>query len=670
MVASKKLVTNSFKLHTAKQILESLNETANTVYYVFAGKHTEKESSSIPRPYESVSNTYLDVYRNMIFGKRVGVNDVSLMIERNDYVANTVYDMYDDMEKFSNNSYTIVNSGTYYHVFKCLFNNNGSPSVYSPNFADTDAQDDLYETSDSYIWKYMYSVDNTKVSKFATEDYFPLVPNVAVQSTAVPGAISVIKVEEPGQGYNNYAHGSFKSDELRVGSDIYYSVASSNNASSVSGFYNGCYIKITNGAAEGRFAKIVQYTVNSTAKIIKLDAPFTTKPALNSSWEITPGVVIYGDTGQTANAEARAIVNAVSNTIERIEMLTVGSGYKYARCFVYAASVVGVTPENTASIRAILAPYGGHGSNPEEELGATRICFSTTFANSVNDPFLSSKNDYQQIGIIKDPLFDNVTLQLKNTQGTFASEEDVYRISPVRVFTDSVVSVAGCTAITATDAEFKRQFTSGDFVYMTNDTQSQITTVDTIPSNTSLTLSEAAYISSSDLKLYEPNITSTARVRSVAVGSVDLTSVAGVFQTDDMIVGSRSGAVAYVNSVIRNTVSKGFETFNQMYKYEVDVKSLNFEEDEIVYQQELDVANAVLQSMTNGNTVMYVTNQLGNFNVANDIIGVTSGAVASVINKYSPELIFGSGSVLFLENIQPVTRQGDQTETFKIILDF
>ena len=37
---STKLVTNHLNLHNAKQFRESISETANSIYYVFAGRHT------------------------------------------------------------------------------------------------------------------------------------------------------------------------------------------------------------------------------------------------------------------------------------------------------------------------------------------------------------------------------------------------------------------------------------------------------------------------------------------------------------------------------------------------------------------------------------------------------------------------------------------------------
>ena len=43
------LVTQIFKKHVAMQILESVNEPANTIYYVFAGNHVPYDSNNSKR---------------------------------------------------------------------------------------------------------------------------------------------------------------------------------------------------------------------------------------------------------------------------------------------------------------------------------------------------------------------------------------------------------------------------------------------------------------------------------------------------------------------------------------------------------------------------------------------------------------------------------------------
>ena len=127
------------------------------------------------QPYDDVYDTVIDVYRNMLFGKYLGSNDVIQVIPNYQYVPSTIYAMYDDADPllFTKQFYTIVNATSYFHVFKCLSNNNDSPSTIPPNFADIDARDAAYFTSDNYCWKYMYSVNSATVSKFSTTSWFP-----------------------------------------------------------------------------------------------------------------------------------------------------------------------------------------------------------------------------------------------------------------------------------------------------------------------------------------------------------------------------------------------------------------------------------------------------------------------------------------------------------------
>lgn len=665
---SKSLVTNDYKVHNAVQLLESVSETANSVYYMFAGNHKPMTRNRPTNPKNSPVDTVFDVYDNMIFGKRIGINDVSLVIDRNNYVANTVYDMYDDQVEFSNNSYVCVNNGAYSHVFKCLFNNGGSPSTYEPNFADTDADDQLYVTTDNYVWKYMYSVTDAKVAKFGSTSYFPVEPNTEVAAAAVPGAIYVIKVENEGAGYDNYLTGKFRSDELRINSSLVYSIESANGASADTGFYNGCYIVITNGAASGKYAKISQYTVNSTAKHITLEEPFSINPALNSTWEITPGVVIDGDSNQTINAAARAIINSVANTIDRIEILNIGAGYRYANAYVRFDSTVGVTEE--AELRPIYAPIFGHGSNVYSELNASKICFSTTFGNTYNDPHLIHTNDYRQVGLLKDPKFKDVTFTLANTLGTFTADEIVSKIRPLRVYAVNVSINSTSNSLVASDADFNNQFNAGDFVYVTSDTSQMVTSVQSITNSTVLVMDSVGMFACSDAKVFLPNMTSNGYITSSSVGSIECSNVTGTFASNDTIVGLRTGAIATINSISRSAVTKGFDTFIQMYKYNITLNDTALTEDETVYLEELGVANAVLHSVGEANTVLYVTSHRGTFNAANDIVGNTSGSSATITAKYSPELEYGSGDILYVENLTPIARQENQKEVFKIVFEY
>jgi hypothetical protein len=74
--------------------------------------------------------------------------------------------------------------------------------------------------------------------------------------------------------------------------------------------------------------------------------------------------------------------------------------------------------------------------------------------------------------------------------------------------------------------------------------------------------------------------------------------------------------------------------------------------------------------------LLYVSNTLGSFSFGNvgatsyTVIGNNSLAIAHVSNSYSGELVYGSGEVLYLNNIEAVERNEIQKETFKIIFEF
>ena len=74
-----KLLTNTQRLHAAEQILESLTEPSNTAYYLFVSDHTTHANSTLQPIYDN-DKVNIDVYRNMIFGKRIESDDTKLMI--------------------------------------------------------------------------------------------------------------------------------------------------------------------------------------------------------------------------------------------------------------------------------------------------------------------------------------------------------------------------------------------------------------------------------------------------------------------------------------------------------------------------------------------------------------------------------------------------------------
>jgi hypothetical protein len=69
-----------------------------------------------------------------------------------------------------------------------------------------------------------------------------------------------------------------------------------------------------------------------------------------------------------------------------------------------------------------------------------------------------------------------------------------------------------------------------------------------------------------------------------------------------------------------------------------------------------------------------VTNQNGIFYHGNTVTGNTSGATAVLSSgssyKYEGDFIRGSGDVIYIENIEPISRSNTQSETIKLIVEF
>jgi hypothetical protein len=418
------LTTTNFRIHAAEQLFASLNN--GTTYYVFAGQpESWPDDSNPPLPEDSINGSVFSVWDNMVFGKQVTSSDVSFMVPLYPWTTNTVFSMYDDQDPnlMTEEFFVTVDANTEYYVFKCLNNNGGVPSTIAPDFNNTSADDTYYQTSDGYQWKYMFTVDSTVYDQFATTSWVPVVVDANVSGNAVSGAIDTILVENGGINYNSYANGYFS--EFAVNGDgLIYGI--SLTGSSNTDFYSGCALKIIYGTGAGQQRNITDYEVQGGFKRVYLDQPFVNIPDNTSYYEITPSVTINGD---GTGCVARAIVNTSSNTISSIEISARGQDYTYANAAVVGNTGViltgnSVVQANTASLRVIMGPPGGHGANTLVELGATSLGFAVTFANN-ESLTIPTDGQFRQFGLIKDPLWANVALTLSNITGEFLVGETI-----------------------------------------------------------------------------------------------------------------------------------------------------------------------------------------------------------------------------------------------------
>ena len=675
-----KLITKNFKSFNADQLIEAVTEPSNTAYYVFFGKHTPYpgQDATVPTPTNADGVLFTSAYADMVGGKRLSESDIKLMLKRNDWVSGTVYEEYSgEADVFANsNFYVNVDETTYHHVYKCIYHNNGAQSTDQPRFNDTSADDAYYSTSDGYVWKYMYSIDRATFDKFATNDYIPIIPNANVTGNAISGAIDMIHVDSGGARYDNYYYGRFNADDLNIGGDsTVFNIGK--DASGTNGFYVDCIINIVEGTGKGQYRSITDYTSVSTSKQITVNTQFTVPPDITSRYEVTPGVRIDGNGTQYINCVARALVNAsAANSIWNVEILNRGAGYFKATADALASANVGVT--NTASLAVRLSPYGGHGSDIARELGASAIGISLKISNTESGT-LSVNNDFRTFGILENPMFSNVNIKVfkddggVGTDGTFIDNEGFIQYKPVTI-TGTVSMNTTSNVIIGTSTEFNTALAAGEQVVIKTGTTHFITNVVSIANSTQLTISSNGGFTNASATMAKVKPIAVGNISNISTGLLDLTNVDGVIQKGEKLIGLTSKATAFVNTnsdgIKINNIEKGFDTFTQLHRMEYSSVTGTFDEDEVIYQVQNVETDPTASFHSSNDTIIFVTDKFGIFNNGNTIIGNTSGAEATITAQWPGDVVPGSGKVLYIENIDAITRSSSQSETFKIIVEY
>lgn len=118
--------------------------------------------------------------------------------------------------------------------------------------------------------------------------------------------------------------------------------------------------------------------------------------------------IIITIVGDGTGAYATVGLNVVAQTVTHITMVTEGSGYTRANAYIFGGG------GTNAAARVVIAPFGGHGSNPTYELGASNVLVNTKFIGNQNDKYPDT-TEFRQISILKDPLKNNSAVVSTNT---------------------------------------------------------------------------------------------------------------------------------------------------------------------------------------------------------------------------------------------------------------
>lgn len=632
---------------------------ASGQYFLFAADHRPNSNTTLPTLSDAVANVVSEPWQQMILG--VQVSQTCLGIDNLPYQFGTVYQSYDDQVDLTDQQwYAIVNAGSFSHIFACLQNGGNVASTIPPSFTQAIAsQQFTYQTSDGYEWMYLCTTDSATIANLATTDWFPLIPNTAVSAAAVEGSLQVVSVSVGGKGYDNYLSGTFQASDVAVGGNPQSFQVSNTIVASVNGYYQGCVLLITGGTGVGQFATVTNFTASNTGNYVGLDQPFLQTPTSGSTWQMMPGVVFTSDETQTVEAVAYAQVNALaSNSVWGVQVLNPGAGYvDPVLAAVFANSVVGVTLP--AAVRPIVPPRGGHGFDAATELGATAVLLGATFANSEGGT-VPATNTYRQVGLLNDPTFANVGLTVSGSSQAFSNAEPLLVMT--LAFAAANASTNSSSVVVQGDT---RMFVPGSSVYVAGSGEQFLGQVNTVTNSTSMNLtSNSAFTSNSQLTLYLASIVSNGTiVNPVSPSNAYASGLSWQVNTGMTAYGTSSMTAGTITATARSGVTKPFGTFVQLWTYLITIVGGQFVPNEWVIQGGVE---ALVHSQPNSST-LYVSNPTGPFAVGGpNLVGNTSGAIAQVNNAWSPELVVRSGTIDYLECVEPVTRSANGAEAFVI----
>jgi hypothetical protein len=193
-------------------ILSTTGEQLNSMYCFLSRVVSWPTETNPPAPEQS-QKAIKDLYKNMFIAKKITSNDMSPVVERIDWNSGEIYDYYqDDVDMFAIDPNGTITKRFYVknnfdQVFKCLWNNNRQASTKQPYFEPgTFSTNNIYQSSDGYKWKYMYTITYANKIKFLDDTWMPVpLPNASpnsIDTYSGAGSIDVINVTNGGFGYD------------------------------------------------------------------------------------------------------------------------------------------------------------------------------------------------------------------------------------------------------------------------------------------------------------------------------------------------------------------------------------------------------------------------------------------------------------------------------------
>lgn len=455
------------------------NDLQSNDYYVFVSSVTQGTERNTAVNAQYSKNQFLE---NTVFGKKVFDTDIKFMIKYYPWQKDQVYVQYDDNENMEGQRfYTVVgpnnNDTGDYRVFKCLSNNNDTPSSAPPNW-NPFTTDQIYRTADGYVWKFLYHIETSQFEAYNALGFIPLLsnnfvinpdPNADANNVVYGSEISDIFVSNPVDNAGYQTLSGFVG--AAPGNDGTITIKG-DGINQINNYYTGMSIYTTNTSSNNLsfLYKINSYVYeNATGfgKVVVDGTPLQDGVLNNSTFVIVPSVEISGD-----GSGAKAIPNVIDGNISSLLILDHGSGYTNVVAEVIDP-LYDFDPEdpNTIDVRAILrpvlSPVGGHGYNLIDELHCRHILLYGYITETDNNQ-IGATNSYSYIGVVKNPDFVSASANTANTPDVFDNRIEIETTDVGYAVVDSTVTQLDADNNTIFTAKIHEVDANSNTVYLSS----------------------------------------------------------------------------------------------------------------------------------------------------------------------------------------------------------
>lgn len=415
------ILTTNFKSDSTRLFVEDI--LTNDYYLMASGiDRLDSENSRYAK------NEFLE---KVLFGKKIFNDDVHFMIKYYPWQRDEVYTQYDDIiDLEEKNFYAVVspnnNDTGDYRVFKCLYNNEEA-KVQAPPAWNANNATQIYQTADGYLWKFIYSMTALEFDAYNSLGYVPLIGDFDTDPVSNTGGceVSDIFVENAiaNRGYTK-KEGSLSQSPYSNGQ--IFGRPDDDTIAQIFFYYYGQTLYVTNQNNGVSFLfDIEYYNYNTTTGEVEFRVdrdPVLAGVSANARWQILPKIKIEGD-GQ--DAEAVPVLNS-DGQITSVTLLDRGTGYNNLLARV-VDPLYDFNPNDStrtderASLRAVLSPPDGHGTNLIDEFYCRHFGIYA-YITGEDNLLIGANNTYSSVGVVKNPEFvypNNSIIDANNTPSIF-----------------------------------------------------------------------------------------------------------------------------------------------------------------------------------------------------------------------------------------------------------